>query len=120
MFGVGSFSLAGGVPIARIARRDDADWSPLGTGLSAQVMALAADGSNLYAGGSFLKAGTTTVNRIAQWDGTNWLALGTGMNSDVNTLAISANRLYAGAPSPSPAGQMPIALRHGTGAVGLP
>jgi hypothetical protein len=57
------------------------------------VLALAFDGSDLYAGGLFTMAGGTSALRIARWDGTAWSALGTGMDSTVWALAVHGSAL---------------------------
>src|SRR5437667_10652494 len=59
------------------------------------VYAVAASGTNLYAGGSFNMAGGATANHVARWDGSAWSALGSGVNGVVNDLAISGTDLFA-------------------------
>ena len=88
----------GNAEIINIARWDGADWYPLGSGLSEEVLSLAvgSDGS-VYAGGKFTRAGEVAVNYIARWDGTEWLSLGSGMNGYVRALALGQDgMLYAG------------------------
>jgi hypothetical protein len=73
----------------------------LGSGLGVvnpfnRVWALAASGTNLYAGGSFTAAGGVVATNIAEWDGSAWSALGPRMNSMVLALAASGTNLYAG------------------------
>jgi hypothetical protein len=94
---------SGGAPVTvnRIAKWDGTTWSALGSGLSDTVFALAAVGTNLYAGGGFLRATNTggitvPVNYLAKWDGSNWSALGSGINAQVRALAVSGSDLYAG------------------------
>lgn len=67
----------------------DGNWSPVFTprGTSGGVLALAWDGTSLYAGGGFLAEGGTPANYVARWDGTSWSALGSGMNFVVYALA---------------------------------
>lgn len=67
------------------------------------VLALAASGSDLYAGGEFTTAGGSAANNIAKWNGSNWSALGSGMGSTLSgtlpfvyALAVSGSDLYAG------------------------
>jgi hypothetical protein len=79
-------------------------WS--GGGFGGQVIALAASGSNLYAGGFFTNAGGVSATNIAKWDGSEWSALGPGLGSGLGTgfpsddqvyaLAVSGTNLYAG------------------------
>ncbi len=91
---VGSFSTAGGAPIARIARWNGSSWLPFSKGPEGPVKSLASwdpDGEGplvprLVAGGDFLMERETTVNRVAQWDGTQWLPVGEGFNARVNSL----------------------------------
>jgi hypothetical protein len=61
------------------------------------VLALAASGSNVYAGGFFTDAGgVNNTHYIAKWNGTSWSALGLGMNYNVFALVMSGEDLYAG------------------------
>jgi len=62
----------------------------------ASVSALAASGSDVYAGGYFSTAGGAGVNYVAMWNGSSWSALGSGMNNHVSALAVSGSDLYAG------------------------
>jgi hypothetical protein len=113
LFAGGSFDLAGGTGVSRIARWNGSSWSALAFGLflsgpSAEVRALAVfdDGSGpaLYAGGSFGAAGFLQVNHVAKWDGSSWTALGSGVGGNVGAsveaLAVfddgSGPALYAG------------------------
>jgi hypothetical protein len=100
----GSFT----TPFNRIAKWDGARWSGVGGGVSggsfAEIRALAATPTELYAGGIFTDAGgELTVNHIAKWDGSAWSALGTGMSgglpplvTSVDAIAAVGNNLYAG------------------------
>ncbi len=49
--------MAGGVEATNIAKWDGSSWSALGSGMDGFVSALAASGSDLYAGGYFTTAG---------------------------------------------------------------
>ncbi len=76
-------------------------WSALASGLNGTVSALAASGTDLYAGGSFTYAtnagaGAVPVNYVAKWNGSAWSALGSGMSDPVYALAVSGSDLYAG------------------------
>jgi hypothetical protein len=96
LYAAGFFTIAGGVLSNRIAKWDGSSWSPLGSGTSNGINALAVfddDGAGpnkpaLYAGGDFLSAGDLDANRIAKWDGSTWSPLGSGMDSPVRTLAV--------------------------------
>jgi len=65
-------------------------------GPNAYVLALAINGTEVYAGGGFTKISEVEFNKIAKWDGTSWSALGTGTDDEVRALAVSGTNLYAG------------------------
>lgn len=96
LFAGGSFTIAGGVSAHYIARWDGTSWSPVGTGLGADVSAMIVfddDGSGpdlpaLYAGGWFTTAGGVAAAHIAKWDGASWSPLGTGTDDIVCSLAV--------------------------------
>jgi hypothetical protein len=102
----GRFTSAGGVPVSRIAKWDGSTWSNvgggvLGSGTTFSVSALAAIGSDVYAGGSFTNAGGVVTNRIAKWNGSSWSGLGSGVtrsfaNPSVLAMAASGSDLYVG------------------------
>ena len=61
------------------------------------MLAVAADGNDLYVGGSFTTAGGVSASNIAKWDGSNWSALGSGIGGgDVRALAASGGNVYVG------------------------
>ncbi|MGW3808494.1 S8 family serine peptidase, partial [Micromonospora sp. NPDC005113] len=103
LYAAGLFLTAGGQVVNRIARWDGAQWSPLpgpsGTGMDAQVFALAEFNGELVAAGAFTKAGGVTANGIARWDGTRWSPLegpaGVGMNGIVQALTVFDGQLVA-------------------------
>ncbi|MFD0798527.1 PQQ-dependent sugar dehydrogenase [Maribacter chungangensis] len=94
----GNFDAAGGVPTARIAKWDGANWSALEEGTSGFVQAIAITDNFLYAGGNFNLAGNKAANRIARFDFTNetWETLGLGLSGSVNAIALNGNNVYAG------------------------
>jgi hypothetical protein len=97
----GSFGMAGGASVNKIARWDGASWSALGSGIgSGTVYALAVSGTDVYAGGFFNTAGGVSAKNIARWNGTSWSALGSGINSGgsgiVYALAVAGTDVYAG------------------------
>ena len=94
----GAFTIAGTVLANNIAQWDGSVWSPLGSGISGQVNALALDESgNLYAGGVFTSAGGVSATNIARWDGNVWSPLGSGIGGRVFALALDAlGNLYTG------------------------
>jgi hypothetical protein len=79
-----------------IAKWNGTAWSPVGSGMNNSVNALAARGSDIYAGGLFTAAGTVTANFIAKWDGSGWSLLGSGTNGFVYAIAVNGSNLYAG------------------------
>lgn len=98
LYAGGAFTLAGEVPVNRIARWDGAAWSALGSGMEQTVVALAADdGGTLYAGGGFTAAGGVPAAFVAKWDGAAWSGLGDGVGAVARALAVDKEgNLYAG------------------------
>jgi len=100
----GSFTLAGGVAVNRIARWDGQNWSQVGgVGVigSGTVSALAVMGTNLFVGGTFTNINGVRANRIAKWDGVTWSPLGsgtlfTGNSGPVLALTVVGQDLYVG------------------------
>jgi len=93
LYAGGSFLMAGGQPVNRIARWDGVGWTSVGGGMDHNVLALAVfdDGAGpaLYAGGYFSTAGGVAAARIARWDGTGWSPLGAGLSSAGGVLALA-------------------------------
>ena len=96
LYAGGSFTVAGPIAAAGIARWDGSAWSPLSSGMNARVSALVEHDGSLVAGGLFTEAGGVTVSRVARWDGTSWSPLGQDLDGEVRSLAVSAGVLYAG------------------------
>ena len=95
----GTFTLAGALPVSRIAKwtSSTSSWSALTTGVNSTVFALAPTGTDVYVAGSFTTAGAVSALRVAKWDGSAWSALAGGVNNTVNALAIdNGGRVYAG------------------------
>jgi trimeric autotransporter adhesin len=105
----GWFTNAGGVPANNIAKWNGSAWSALGRGIepypnyTPRVWALAASGTNLFAGGYFYLPLVGALS-IAKWDGNQWSALGSGISGrtwigadqiPVMALAASGTDLYA-------------------------
>ncbi|MFT4543067.1 MAG: hypothetical protein ACI835_005536 [Planctomycetota bacterium] len=92
LYACGSFTMAGGVGVNRVAKWDGTTWSPLGGGLnlSAMTMAVYDDGGGaaLHVAGAFTSAGGTPASRIAKWDGTAWSGLGGGLGGTALDLAV--------------------------------
>ncbi|MBI3844287.1 MAG: hypothetical protein HY292_06560 [Planctomycetes bacterium] len=78
----GTFSTAGGVPAAGIARWNGMSFSDVGGGFDGDVHSLEVfdDGTGpaLYAGGPFTQAGGVSAQRIARWNGVAWSPIGGG------------------------------------------
>jgi hypothetical protein len=100
----GSFTNAGGVSAANIARWNGTAWSPLGSGIPGTVSAIAVRGSEVFAGGNFTMnwGGFTTAYHVAKWNGSSWTNLpgasffGPINSFFVNALAVQGNDLYVG------------------------
>jgi trimeric autotransporter adhesin len=76
----GSFTHAGVVPAANIARLDDEGWHAVGAGFDdvVRVITFATNG-DVYAGGDFLGDGLP-FNHVARWDGATWWPLDSGLS----------------------------------------
>lgn len=97
----GSFTLAGGINVNRIAKWNGSNWSQLGSGMNDNIYALAVYNNELIAGGKFTTAGGVSSVKIAKWNGSNWSSLGSGMTGSgisvsVNALTVFNNELIAG------------------------
>jgi len=92
----GSFTTAGGLPAASIARWDGSSWHAVGTGFGEtvtlyggtgvffyfppQIHGLSTFAGDLVAGGLFDEAGGEHAWYTASWNGAAWSALGGGMS----------------------------------------
>ncbi len=103
LYAGGTFTTVGGTAANHIAKWDGSAWSALGSGIpgpgaTANVYALAASGTKLYAGGDF-RATNGSPTYIAQWDGNSWSILGSvgsGGDGVVWALTVSGSNLYVG------------------------
>jgi hypothetical protein len=101
LYAGGSFTTAGGIPAANIARWNGTTWSALGSGVEAAgaVRSLAAfdDGTGpaLYAGGHFSTAGGVPVSHCARWNGTSWSAAGSGVSGGTATVGGTSGSIAA-------------------------
>lgn len=73
LYAGGTFTNMGGVPANHIAKWDGTNWSALGNGTlysstSGTVSAVAASGSDLYAGGTFRTAGDKASYFLGHWN----------------------------------------------------
>jgi hypothetical protein len=95
LYAGGSFTHAGAIPAAHIARYRGGVWTAVGTGTDGEVRALCAldpDGPGpgaalLMAGGDFESAGGAPSPHAALWNGSAWEAMGPGVGGSVNALA---------------------------------
>lgn len=76
----GDFTVSGGAPANRIARRSAGQWIPFGSGSSVGITAVRSWGGDLYAAGTFTSAGGSTIPRLARWDDSSWNALAGGLS----------------------------------------
>jgi hypothetical protein len=92
-----TFPAAGQTNAIRIARFDGTRFYPVGPGLNSNVVAVAAVGTNYYAGGLFTGNGTGNgplAYHMAHWDGTNWSSLNNTAFATVSRLAARGNDLF--------------------------
>jgi hypothetical protein len=68
----GSFVLAGGRPVSRVARWDGAEWHAVGR-LNGDVHALAVFGEYVFAGGDFTLAGAAPCSHLARFYSGDWV-----------------------------------------------
>ncbi len=97
----GSFTAAGGVSAANVAKWNGSSWSAMGDGISGTVYSLAVSGTLVYAGGSI-------TGGVTCWNGHSWASLREGVNGGVQSLAMSGSTLYVGGNS-TVAGTLPVA-----------
>jgi hypothetical protein len=91
----GAFTNAGLNNADGLARWDGGSWSALGFPRGSAVYALAASGSDVYAGGYFNWAGATNIIKLGQNGGSS-SPLGSGMDAGILALAVSGSNVYAG------------------------
>lgn len=99
----GSFALAGGATVHKVARWDGAAWSPLGGGILADPATGSASpwavwaldelpSGDVVAGGLFPRAEDRDVNSVARFDGTAWGPLvDRGIGQPGRAVAYAAN-----------------------------
>ncbi len=111
LYAGGDFLQAGGNTANRLAYWNGSAWQAVthngangvGNDFSGQVLALAAQGTQLFVGGEFDLAGERWVNHVARWDGSQWWALGQGtalfgnQKGLINAVAVNAQgHVYVG------------------------
>jgi hypothetical protein len=92
-----AFPAVGQTNAIRIARFDGANFYPIGPGLNSNVVAVAAVGTNYYAGGLFTGDGAgygPLALHMAHWDGTNWSPLNNTAFAGISRLAARGNDLF--------------------------
>jgi hypothetical protein len=99
LFVGGYFDIAGGVPVASVARFDGVSWSGLGAGIGggyAQTISTwsAPTGPQVVVGGFFDTAGGMPVHHIAAWDGASWSDLGGGVSTTLSPFGVRSLRVY--------------------------
>jgi len=105
----GSFTHAGEVAAANVAKWDGQQWSPLGWGFRGGVphtivyaLTVFDDGSGpaVFAGGRFIESITIRIRGVGKFNGTLWESTGSLMNEKVNALGVfddgAGEALYAG------------------------
>jgi hypothetical protein len=107
LYAGGTFTLAGGVSVNRVARWNGSSWSALGSGVlgptaSTTISSFLLRAGDLYATGTFTNAGGIATLGLAKWDGANWSGpFGSGLiaspgTANATTLAFIGNDLYVG------------------------
>jgi hypothetical protein len=95
----GSFLLAGGQPVYRIAQWDGSAWLPMGGGFDDEVRSLAVYNGELYAAGRFNHEGSGMVPYpgMARWNGTLWqpVPVPDPLSYDYRALYVLNGELYA-------------------------
>ncbi len=91
----GDFNYIDSAPANGLASWDGSGFLDVGGGVTAadetaEVTAIALNGSDLYVGGMFDHAGPVPASSIARWDGQQWDALGGGLQSSGGGLAVDA------------------------------
>jgi hypothetical protein len=76
----GSFTQAGTLPVANVARFEGGTWTSLSTGVDAPVIAFAEHAGILVVAGDFTVAGGMAAGGIAGWDGSSWVSFDGGFD----------------------------------------
>ena len=85
-----------------IARWDGTNWHPLLKGVENEVMAIAVNGNDIYAGGWFRyvynSEGKKVKNTrgIVKWNGTNWIPMAGGSSGNVYSIVANGSDIYVG------------------------
>lgn len=70
-------------------------WSPLDSGVDANVYAMVQFDELLVVGGYFDFAGEVEARGVAAWNGENWTSIGTGFDGFLHALTADGNKLFA-------------------------
>lgn len=86
LYAGGSFTLANGLPVVRVAKWNGSAWTTVGGGTDGPVAKLVVfdfgGGPELVAAGSFANAGGSPASHIARWNGATWSPIGAGLNAN--------------------------------------
>lgn len=98
LYAGGDFPSAVGVAnTSRVAYWNGNAWNPMATGLTGNVYAMAAVGTDIYIGGIFTDgAGIAEADRIIKWNGSSYSALGSGLNGQVKAIVAMGTDIYVG------------------------
>lgn len=87
----GSFTAAGGVRAANVAKFDGSVWSAMGPasrpGVNAPVATIHATPDTVFVGGTFNRAGSDSIRYLAAFASGRWSALGGAMSAPVTSIA---------------------------------
>lgn len=92
----GTFSRAGDINAAHVARWNGKRWSALAVGVNGPIQAMAFMGDDLFAAGSFNSLDGESATRIGRLQGTSWDLVDGVVNGPVLALATSADAVYIG------------------------
>jgi hypothetical protein len=102
LYAGGDFDRIGGIDAAHVAGWNGTQWSALDGGVDGAVMALAADGRQLFAIGTFQHAGGRTSRGSSRWSlkRLRWEALGGLPPGAVHCVSASGGGVFAGGEAP--------------------
>jgi hypothetical protein len=100
LYAAGTFTNAGGVKVANVARWNGSAWSDLG-GVNGSGNHVISNSGSIYISGAFnLASNSVIVNHIARYDGSGWHGVtakpALGTHTFVQALALGPDGLYLG------------------------
>lgn len=96
IYACGNFTSIGGVAANRIAKWDGSTWSPLGTGSTGRVNAMAVNANGILFAGATGTLGATGSS-FAFWEAGTWSAIGAPPNNSVYAVTLSVDgNIYIG------------------------